>query len=311
MITPIQSVYFIGLGAIGAKYASKIYDFNPEMVNIIVNQERLKRYTEEGFFVNGKRYDFNYVTPEMTINQADLIIIAVKSYQLNQAIEDIKPFVGENTLVLSLLNGITSFDAIANEIGLQHVLYSIVYMDAVRQQNYITYKSNGIFVFGEATNTERSTKVQRIVDLFEKADIPYEVPENMILGLWRKFLINIVVNQLSFIVNGSYRIFQDNHDVMALMQIIGDEVINVANAYKVSLEQSDIDNMKKTMLVIDGAAKTSMLQDREAQRKSEIEIFAGELIRLGEKAGVATPYNQMIYHLVKGIEALYPSKLPI
>ncbi|WP_407428792.1 ketopantoate reductase family protein, partial [Arcticibacter sp.] len=150
MITPIQSVYFIGLGAIGAKYASKIYDFDPEMVSIIVDQKRLDRYTEEGVFVNQKRYDFKYVLAEHTVDKADLIIIGVKSYQLKQAIEDIKPFVGENTLVLSLLNGINSHDIIADEIGAEHVLYSIVYMDAVRQQNYISYKSNGIFVFGEA-----------------------------------------------------------------------------------------------------------------------------------------------------------------
>ncbi len=305
MSNAIQSVYFIGLGAIGAKYASTIHDHNPDMVRVIVNQERCKRYTDEGIYVNNKRYDFNFVTATSAPSKADLIIIGVKSYQLAQAVKDIKPFLGENTLVLSLLNGINSYDIIAKEIGLKHVLYSIVYMDAVRQQNQITYKSIGKFVFGEAHNITHSSRVQSIAALFQETGIPYEIPEDMKLGIWRKFLINIVVNQLSFIVGSPYKIFQTNPDIITLMQNIGDEVISVANAYGVPLTQADIDQMKKTMLVIDGAAKTSMLQDREAQRKSEVEIFAGELINLAEKAHIATPYNHMIYHLIKGIEQAY------
>jgi 2-dehydropantoate 2-reductase len=301
-MSEIQSVYFIGLGAIGAKYASKIYDFNPEMVKVIVDHERLQRYTKAGIYVNNKKYDFKYVTPDTVSEKADLIIVGVKSYQLKQAIVDMKPFIGENTQVLSLLNGVNSVDVMADEIGMQHVLYSIVYMDAVRQENHISYKSIGKFVFGEAVNTVRSPRVFRVADLFEKTGIPYEIPVDMKLGLWRKFLINVVVNQLSFIMNGPYRIFQDNEDVIALMQMIGDEVLKVAHALQVPLQQADIDDMKATMLKIDGNAKTSMLQDREAQRKSEVDIFAGELIRLGEKAGVPTPHNRLIYHLVKGME---------
>ncbi|WP_432712965.1 ketopantoate reductase family protein, partial [Pedobacter sp.] len=215
----INSVYFIGLGAIGAKYASKIYDFNPELVKVIVNDVRLQRYTENGIYVNEKRYDFSYVTPAQSTEKADLIIVGVKSYHLDQAIEELKPFVGPNTQILSLLNGIDSVGRIAQQIGEEHVLYSIVYMDAVRRDNRVSYKSIGKFVFGEALNTIKSAKVQAVAALFDQAGIPYEIPENMELALWRKFMINIVINQVSFLVKGSYHIFQDNFHVMELMQL--------------------------------------------------------------------------------------------
>lgn len=299
----IQSVYFFGIGAIGAKYASIIYDYSPELVKVIADTNRIQRYQSEGIYVNDKKYDFDYVNVDNTNKEkADLIIIGVKSQQLDEVLEAIKSFVKEDTIVLSLLNGVHVGDRIGEMLGDEHVLYSIVYMDAVKDGNQISYKHIGKVVFGEKENTVHSEKVQRVVDLFEKIGIPYEIPENMRLGLWRKFLINVVVNQLSFIMNAPYRAFQDNSDVLILMQLIGEEVLAVANATGIPLNQADIDAMKETMRRIDRNGKTSMLQDRLNNRSSEVAIFAGEIIQLGQNTDIPTPYNQMILHLIQAME---------
>jgi 2-dehydropantoate 2-reductase len=298
----LKHVYFIGLGAIGAKYASMLHDYDPNLVSVIVDKHRLNRYEEQGFVVNGKPYRFNYITAENCVQKADLILIAVKSTQLKQALVDIAPFIGEKTIVLSLLNGVNTAEVIGNEIGMQHMLYSIIYMDAVRDKNIITYQSKGRFLFGERCNLSHSERVKSVANLLEAAQIVYEIPEDMSLALWQKYLINIVVNQLSFIVQSGYQLFKDNEYILKLTQLIGEEAIAVANAYNVNLTLQDIEALKKTMLKIDGKATPSMYQDRLAGRKSEVDIFSGELIKLAEAKGVSVPFNTFIYNLITAIE---------
>lgn len=297
-----KNVCFIGLGAIGAKYASMIHDVFPNDLKILANAERIQRYTNDAVFVNGKKYDFKYVDIANPTFTADIIFIAVKSTQLNQALADIKPFISDNTIILSLLNGVSTANAIANVVGNKNLLYSIIYMDAVRDKNQITYKSKGRFLFGEAKNDTHTERVKSVMAFFDKVDINYEVPADMQLALWQKYLINIVVNQLSFIVQSGYQIFKDNTYVLSLTQLIGEETLKVANAYGVNLQQSDIDALKKTMLKIDGKASPSMHQDRQAGRLSEVDIFSGELIRLAKAKNVDVPYNTFIYNLIKAIE---------
>jgi 2-dehydropantoate 2-reductase len=119
----IGNVYIIGLGAIGATYAARLVDYVPQKVKVICTAERLAAYQEKGLIVNGKAYQFSFILPEdQGFPPADLILIAVKHHQPDQAVENIKGFLGENTIVMSLLNGISSEEEIGNVIGMRRLL---------------------------------------------------------------------------------------------------------------------------------------------------------------------------------------------
>jgi len=297
----IQHVYFIGLGAIGCKYASMFYDQDPDSVHIIVDEARKARYQEEKFYVNDKLYDFDYVTEPSSAAPADLIVVCVKSNDLDMALSQIKPFVSEQTIVFSLLNGISAYERINTFLEGNYALPSIVYMDAVKTGNKATFAHPGKIVFGELDGS-KSVRLAALVDLFERYGIGYEVSEQIELALWRKFLINVVGNQLTFLLDSGYEALQDNPHILTLVQAVGEEVIRVANAKGIALAQQDIDNMINTMRMLPGKACTSMVQDRRATRASEVEIFAGEMIRQGDSVGIPTPHNHMLYHLIKGLE---------
>lgn len=298
----IKHVYVFGLGAIGTKYASMIYDVNPESVHVIVDETRKAKYSKNGVYVNGKKYDFDYVTVPPKDHDVDLLILGVKSLDLAEAIDGIRDFVQENTVILSLLNGIGTTKILNTQLPNNPAIYSIVYMDAVKSGNHVTYGHRGKVVFGEANNETKSSRILALSSFFETMDIDHEIPEDMILALWRKFLINVVGNQLTYIINAGYEALQDNPYILNLVQAVGEEVIAIANAQGIALAQSDIDAMITTMRKIDPKAKTSMVQDREQLRASEVEIFAGEIIELGQQLQIPTPYNFMLYNLIKGYE---------
>lgn len=302
MYDNIKHVYVLGLGAIGAKYASMIYDVDPNGIHVIVDASRKERYEREGIYVNDKRYSFHYVTTPEEGPKADLIILSVKSLDLQVALEKMRPFVHKDTIVLSLLNGIRNAQQINSSLGWDAAVWSIVYMDAVKSGNRITFGHPGKVVFGEANNKVKSPRVSAICSFFDKMGVNYTVPEDMMLALWKKFMINVVGNQLTYILDSGYGALQDNPYVLQLVQAIGEEVIQIANAQGIGLVQQDIDNMMSTMKKINPQAKTSMAQDRQFDRLSEVDIFAGEMIRLGQQLNIPTPYNFMLYNLIKGYE---------
>ena len=300
----INSIYFLGLGALGAKYASSFYDYNSSLVKVIVNEERKERYQENGVFVNDKQYHFNYITTPQENQFPDIIFLVVKSSHLHQAIQDLKPFVGKNTLIVSLMNGISSEAILAEQFGWDKVVNAVAYMDAVKEGNKVHYASIGKIIFG-MINQGKEDQLLALHHLMNEANIPNELSTEIEKAQWAKYIVNVVGNQLTFLLQFPYGQFRSNHNLNQMVDLVGKEVIEVANAHGVAIGESEIIKLKHVMSVVDEAGKTSMLQDREAKRYSEVDEFSGEIIRLGKQYNIATPYNELIYHLVKAIEETY------
>lgn len=299
----IKNISIIGLGAIGCAYGSKIYDMNPKGVKVIAGGERAKRYREQGFYINGKKYDFQYAAPEEKCEPADLIILAVKSYQLPNAIEDMKNHVGENTIILSLLNGITSEEIIGKTYGMNKILYSLcVGIDGNRDKNNINFSSYGNITFGEKNNTVLSEKVKAVKQVLEKAGIPYVIPKDMMHAQWWKFMINVGINQCSAVLRANYGVFQTNVEARNLLESTILEVVKLSEKTGVNLNNTDIKKWYEVLYSMNPSSKTSMLQDIESGRRTEVDMFSGTVCKLGEKYKMDTPVNRTLYNIIKVME---------
>ena len=136
----IKNVLICGVGAVGSIYADKIQSYDSESLRVLVDESRLKRYLENPIVFNGRELNFNYVLPDEKTFKADLIIIATKFCGLNDAINNIKNFVNENTVILSLLNGVTSEEIIAETYGRDKLLYSyFIGHSAIRTGNSVVH----------------------------------------------------------------------------------------------------------------------------------------------------------------------------
>lgn len=299
----INKISMIGLGALGCAYASRLYDLNPEGLTIIADQERVSRYQAQGFQVNGKRYDFAYVTPEEACQPADLILVIVKAYQIEQAVHDIRNHVGDNTIILSLLNGITSEEIIGKKYGMDKMLYALSYaLTANREGNCINFTGMGNITFGEKINVEYSEKVQAVKELLERAAIPYTIPEDMMRALWWKFMVNVGINQCSAVTRGRYGVFQTVSEARQLMESAMWEVVRLSEKTGVGLDATDVAKWHQVLASLSPDSRTSMLEDIESGRKTEVEAFAGTVCELGERYGVATPVNRTLLNIIKVIE---------
>lgn len=297
----IRNVLVCGIGAVGSIYANKINEYNSESLRVLVDKDRLENYTNHPKIFNGKKLYFNYVLPENNDFKADLIIIATKFDGLNDVIKNIKNFVKEDTIIISLLNGVTSEESIAKEYGWTHLMLAyFIGHSAMREGNNITHDGVGTVVFGVKDKTLTDiADIQRVKTYFDKVGLDYRTPDDMQRALWLKYMLNVSSNQPSAVLGMTFGQMQRNKHFMNMLVKIMKEVQCVAKAEGVKNTETMVDEAISifNQMIPDG--KTSMLQDVEAGRKTEVEMFAGTMTVLGEKHGIPTPYNLVLKDLVE------------
>lgn len=302
-MSSIERVAVIGAGAMGSVYAEKFFDMDKNCITLIAGGTRCDRLKEKGLIVNNKHFSLPVIRPEDKTPPFDLIIVAVKHHHLEEAIQDLKGRVGEGSLILSVMNGIDSEERIGAVYGMDKVLYAVALgIDAVRQGNNTTYSTAGKLVFGEAKNSAPIDRIKRVQSLFDRAGIDYEISDDIIRVLWWKFMVNAGMNQFSAVLRAPYSVFQTSQEAKELMESGMREVMDIARAAKVNLHEEDIENWHSILSGMSPRGKTSMVQDIEAKRKTEVEMFAGRVIKLGDTYGIPTPVNQTIFRLIKVIE---------
>lgn len=301
----IKTVALIGLGAIGCSMARELCQaVGEEHFRVIAGGARRARLERDGVIINGQPCKFPIIDPEQTVEPADLVVVTVKYGGLEQAIRDIAGQVGPNTTIISFLNGISSEQMLAEAYGWERVLYGMVRRAVVMEGNRCTYdQSRGTYYFGEAKNPTRTPRVQRVCDLFERAGLNYQVPPDMVREQWVKFMGNVSENQSAAILGIPYAAwYEDGNDANWIRETACREVIAVANRLGIDLGEQDLIRQRTLAKCVPSWGKPSTLQDIEAGRPTEVELFSGTLCRLGREVDVPTPVSDLFYHMIRVLE---------
>ena len=287
----INKVILCGLGALGLTYACKLKGCCE--LKILVDEKRFAKFKASPPVFNNNEQTFDYILPNEKHN-ADLIIIATKANGLVSAIEYIKNFVDKNTIIISLINGISSEDKIRSAYPNTTVLNSyFIGHSAMKLGNKFYQDGIGKIVF------EPNKKLE---DFFKKNKIDYEVSENIIYSQWQKLGVNIVLNQLSALKNLTVGELRGKKDYQIYAKNLLREVLAVAQAFGIKNLDNYIQDVLDAANLIADDGITSMLQDVRSKRKTEVDIFSGEIIRLAKKIGIKTPYNEDVYNKIKLLE---------
>ena len=294
----IEKVALLGAGAVGAYFIWGLSEKLGENFCVIAKGNRKKRLEKDGLIINGKHYSLNVKEPQES-DAVDLLLVSSKQDALETALEDIKTLVSEKTIVISLLNGVTSEEMIGNAIGMEHMLYSIMRIASVRKDNQIVFSPEntaGVYV-GEKGIKEPTKRVLALEELFKNTGIRYNFSENIVMDMWIKYAGNISQNLPQAILGIGFGAYMDSKDVRFIAEQLWKEVSLVANAKGIALtdEFALFRGVKPN-------ARFSTLQDLDAKRHTEIEMFAGEMLRMGKECGIKVPYCEYTYHLIRALE---------
>ena len=281
----IEKVLICGLGALGLTYANKFKEVCE--LKILANAERVERYKNNPPKLNGRTVELEYILPSEHTT-ADFILISTKASGLEDAISYIKNFVGKDTIIISLLNGISSEEKIASVYGKDKVLRSYyIGPSAMRNEKGVTLKGCGKIVC--EYNPELET-------FFNKADVCYEISDNIVYAQWIKLGVNIILNEPSALLGLTVGELRQHEGYQELAHNLLTEIKQCHNIGDMKHYEQDV--LNSAALVSDNS-QTSMLQDMLAKRKTEVDIFSGEIIRLGKIYNIETPYNSMMYRQIK------------
>ena len=218
---------------------------------------------------------------------ADLVLIATKTCSLETALDNIVPLVTDHTILLPLLNGITAADVVRKKFPQSPVLQGFFLGHAsVREGNRISHDGVGSFYLGGETRALTEVK-----QLFDRADIPAELPADFQSAMWKKFVLNVGVNQTQAIFRANYGQMQNSPDLLDFARRLMEEAVLVAQAEQVSGTEEMVSAGMQVICSIPGDVMTSMLQDVLAGRTTEVESFAGTICAKAARYNIPVPLN--------------------
>lgn len=298
-----MDIRIIGAGAVGMAVAYKLK--NNSKLAFIVDDERKERY-EKGLYYNDEPFDIDLITPDECKASVDLVIVAVKNFQLESAMDMIAPFVGANTTILPLLNGISSERVLSKRFGKEKVLYGFITNLSSNHDGNKTncFSDGGIIIFGE-DDSSKTKRVQELIELFNISGQRYKASDDIHHEKWWKFMLNTCFNTISAILEADYRAISSSKNVMESAYIVAKEVQRVAASENVEITEDDITRMMNQLLSLTDSGKTSMLQDVLAHRNTENEYFAGAVSSIGRKNSIPTPVCDFLRVLLEAKRDVY------
>lgn len=300
----IKKVGLIGLGALGVMYAERLTDAGADLI-VIADEARAVRYIKDGVYSNGKKLKLHFRTP-LEAEPVDLLIIATKYGGLQEAMETAADFVGPDTLMISVINGVISEEKMAERFGPENVLYAVAQgTDATKVGNSLSYGKYGVIVVGEKEPGVITERVKMVTDYLDAHGLKGVPVVDMVRRQWGKLMLNVGLNQTLMVFEGDYSMVQRPGEPRDMMIAAMREVQTLAELEGYPIPETEFVEWIAMADSLSPDGKPSMRQDGEAHRKSEVELFAGTINRLGEKHGVPTPVNRWLYDKVMEMEAAY------
>lgn len=296
----IQSVAVLGAGAVGSYVIWGLSERKDIKLGVIAEGERAGRL-KKGCKINDVTYHPEVWTPQEA-HGVDLLIVCLKYGALPGALESIRAIVGEHTIVMSLMNGVDSEEIIAEAIGASHMIYSVIKVASHKEDDgyYFVPETTIGIIFGELQAPYDSERVQAIEALFADTGIHYRSTEFAQEEMWSKFRLNVCNNLPQAILGAGVGCYTDSEHMKAISDGLRNELEAIAAAK--GIDMSKIEASSKHGSPVRASAKFSTLQDIEAGRHTEIDMFSGALMRMGRELGIPTPYNKYTYHMIKALE---------
>ena len=274
-------------------YFGKIVDHIKDNGVEIIEQDNTSRTYKPKAFLSGTCEEV-----------CDILIIFVKDIATDEALKQNKKIIGENTVVLTLQNGMGNDEIIKKYVKEENILLGTTKHNAhTLEYGVIKHSGSGITHIGSIVgNTQLAN---RIADILNECDFETEASDSVNHLLWEKIFVNITINALTCILETTMDFMSYDSPLDNATSNVLKEAIEVAKA---DGEEFDYDTIKKQLYDLTTkyvGGKASMEQDVELKRKTEIDFINGSIVRLGKKYNIPTPVNETIVSLVHSKEALY------
>ena len=297
-------IVIVGLGGVGGYYGGLLarrYAGDPNIeIYFIARGEHLKKVQQNGLKVIAETGTF-VVHPTLAtdnvseIGTVDYVIITTKSYDLEEAVNQIKPCVGSNTVILPLLNGIDNSSRIRVLLPETEVWSGCVYIVARLNEPGVVESSGNVHRFNFGYENKTNDRLLAFEKLLKDAGIDAAFHENILLAIWTKFFFISSTASLTSYFDVSFgALLTDEVRKTTLVNLL-EELLLIANAEGVGIGQDIINKIIHQLENLPFETTSSMHSDFQAGRNAELQTLTGIVIELGKKHGIQTPIYEKVF----------------
>ncbi len=296
-----MNIVIYGTGGVGGYFGARLAQ-SGNTVTFIARGKHLEAIQQNGLQLKSIKGDYlvkpaNATASISEVQNIDLILVCVKTWQVAEVAEKIKPVLSENTMVISLLNGVENQDVLCSEIDKKHVLGGLCKVVSFIEDygiiNHVTYEPT--IVFGELSNL-KTTRVLELEKTFKSAGITTKLANDIQKEIWTKYLYITTVSALGALTRATHGEMLASAQIREMMEKTAQEIYAIAMAKGVNLAENIIEKQFEIIESLPYETTASLQRDIMDGKPSELEAQNGTVVRMGKELGIPTPINDFIYY---------------
>lgn len=311
-----MKIAVFGTGGVGGYFGGRLAHAGVD-VTFIARGQHLQAILAHGLQVHSDRGNFVIDPAKATdkpenVGVVDVVLVATKAWQVGDAAYAMQPMIGEQTMVVPLLNGVEAPQQLAEILGAEHVVGGFCrVMSQIEAPGKIKQFGLEPYVaFGELDN-QRTDRVEQLWKVFNSADIKTEIPQDIEAEMWQKLLFIASFSGIGAVTRAPAGIIRGMPQTRELLVEAMEEVYSVATARGINLKEDAVERGIKTVEGLNVMATASMQRDIMQGQPSELESQNGVIVRLGKEVGVSTPVHRFIYYSLLPNEMLARGMTPV
>ncbi len=304
-----MKIVVVGPGAMGCLIAAFLSKSKEEIWLLDKNKERAAKINGSGITLESSSGSWKAQVKTTAnpgeIGRAELIIICVKSFNTKQAVEGIKPLLGENTKILTLQNGMGNIEIISEIATEDRIIAGVTNEGSTLiDTGKIRHAGHGETIIG-TINGKTPVEMRAIREIFNKIGFETKISRDIKSLIWSKLIINVGINALSALTRLPNGKLMECEGTRRILRDAVIEATRVAKRKRVKLIFDD--PLAKVEAVCEGTSEnlSSMLQDVLKKKRTEVDFINGVIVRLGQELGINVPTNKFLLDLIKTIESSY------
>jgi 2-dehydropantoate 2-reductase len=300
-----------GVGGVGGFFGNLLIQSGEEVV-FIARGKHLEAIRTSGLRLESNRGDVIVVQPAIAtddpsqVGDVDVVIVAVKAWQLSDIIRSIRLMMGPDCVILPLLNGVEAHSQLSRELGGEHVIGGlcgiISFITSPGCIQYIDLGGKEYIRFGELDN-HHSERVERLRQVFlHTGKMIVDIPSDIHVAIWEKFLSVTTWGGIGAATRAPIGISRSQPETRSMLEQAAYEICRVAQSHQVELPQDIVSQTLQRFDALPPQSTSSIQRDIMAGRPSELGALTGAVVRLGRDMGIETPVNTFVYHSLLPLE---------
>lgn len=298
-----MNIVVIGAGAVGGYFGGKLAESGVP-VEFLVREKRKQQLEARGLRVQSVHGDFT-IQPQCVlsadqIENPDLVIIAVKNYQLDGAMKDLETLVQRGAKILPLMNGVQHFDRLVSDFGSDKILGGLCYVESTLNEigDIVQKSMMQDIVFGSLSPATDVFFLQEVESIFKTSGVNVKMTSEILTEIWTKYIFLVTLSGITTVTRNPIGLALSDPVTFAFLMDMVEELTNLARTLEIKLPENFSNQMVNKIKKSNPEMTSSMHRDLQKGLPLELESLQGAILKIADDQKVPTPCTRAVFALL-------------